>query len=317
MFLPKAADGAIVVHQARKTYKDFVAVDGVSFVIPPGTVLGLLGPNGAGKTTIVKMLATLLAPSGGELYVAGFNVGTQAHEVRTRIGLAGQYAAIDENLTAVENLEMIARLHRMSRADAAQKARDLLVAFILQDAANRPLKTYSGGMRRRLDLAASLVGDPEVLFLDEPTAGLDPKSRLDLWHILRGLIAQGKTILLTTQYLEEADALADHIVMIDHGRIVAEGTVDALKSARGGDIIDVHAEDIARAPELANLLADMASGPSKITEDGRVSVPVKARTKSLFEAVRRIDASGIPIADIALRRPTLDEVFLDLTGTRP
>ena len=307
---------AIHVQSLKKTFGDFIAVDDVSFSVPKGTILGLLGPNGAGKTTIVRMLTTLAKADRGNMTVAGFDVTQQSDEVRKRIGVAGQSAAVDEHLTAVENLDMIARLHRMSSQDSKRKGRELIELFNLQEAMDRPLKTYSGGMRRRLDLAASLVSDPEVIFLDEPTTGLDPKSRLDLWRILENLVANGTTILLTTQYLEEADYLADQIVMIDHGKIVAQGTTDELKAQRGGDVLEIHAEDASLAPELARILADVGSSAPTLGEDGLVTIPVTHSTKSLFDAVRRLDAANIAVADLALRRPTLDEVFLHLTDNR-
>lgn len=316
MFLAKPTDGAIVAHNITKSFGSFRAVDDVSFIVQKGTVLGLLGPNGAGKTTIVRILSTLTAPDGGRVSVSGFDVATQPLDVRKRIGLAGQAAAIDEMLTGLENLEMIGRLHRMSKKDAQAKAKELITEFGLEEAANKPLKTYSGGMRRRLDLAASLVGNPEVLFLDEPTTGLDPKSRLDLWAILESLTKKGVTILLTTQYLEEADRLADRIIMIDHGRIVAEGTTDELKATLGGDVLELHAEDTTRVGAIVRLLADVGTAAPKVDDAGMVAIPVLHRTKSLLEAVRRLDAAGITLADIALRRPSLDEVFLSITGNK-
>ncbi len=310
------SDNAIVVRNLRKSFGSFVAVDGVSFAVPKGTILGLLGPNGAGKTTIVRMLSTLLRPDDGDVSIAGFDVTKDVKEVKKRIGLTGQYAAVDENLTGFENLEMIARLHRMESAAAKVKARELLQKFGLEDAADKSTKTYSGGMRRRLDLAASLVGDPEIVFLDEPTTGLDPKSRLDLWAILESLVEQGTTILLTTQYLEEADYLSDRIIMIDHGKIVAEGTADELKARQGGDVLELHLEDRNMLPQATAMIADIGVSAPIVDDAGMISLPVKERTKSLLEVLRRLDGAGIVLADVALRRPTLDEIFLDLTGNR-
>ncbi len=307
MFTP-----AITVHRLNKSFGNVIAVHDVSFSVPQGSILGLLGPNGAGKTTVVRMLATLITPDSGELTVAGFDVTKSPHEVRKRIGLAGQYAAVDENLTGPENLEMIGRLHRLSTKVARTRAQQLIKQFDLIDAKTRPLKQYSGGMRRRLDLAASLVANPQILFLDEPTTGLDPKARLDLWRILEDLAANGTTILLTTQYLEEADHLADNIIMLNHGRIVAEGTAHELKAQRGGDIIELHLEDPLQAQKVCVLLQGLGSAAPHADEIGMVSLPVIDRTKSLLEAVRRLDAAHIIVVDVTLRRPTLDEVFLSL-----
>lgn len=309
-------DNAIVVRNLRKSFGSFVAVDGVSFAVEKGTILGLLGPNGAGKTTIVRMLTTLMRPDSGEVSIAGFDVAKDQDQVKKRIGLTGQYAAVDENMTGFENLEMIARLHRMSAGDAKAKATELLKHFGLEDAADKSAKAYSGGMRRRLDLAASLVGDPEIVFLDEPTTGLDPKSRLDLWAILEDLVKKGTTILLTTQYLEEADYLADRIIMIDHGKIVAEGTSDELKARQGGDVLELHLEDRSLIQQVTAMIADIGVTAPVVDDSGMISLPVKERTKSLLEVLRRLDSASIVLADVALRRPSLDEIFLDLTGNR-
>jgi ABC-2 type transport system ATP-binding protein len=276
-------------------------------------VLGLLGPNGAGKTTAVRVLTTLLKPDAGTVRVAGIDVLHEAAKLRERIGLAGQYAAVDENLTGAENLTMVGRLYGERRPAAKQRAQELLERFELADAGKRPAKTYSGGMRRRLDLAAALVARPPVLFLDEPTTGLDPRSRLALWGTIEALVAEGTTVLLTTQYLDEADRLADTIAVIDKGRVIAEGTSDELKDRVGGERLELQLNDRALAPQIAAALAPM-SDESPATEDGVVKLTVRQRSGAIMEAVRRLDAAGLAVDDIGLRRPTLDDVFLTLTG---
>jgi ABC-2 type transport system ATP-binding protein len=280
-----------------------------------GSVLGLLGPNGAGKTTAVRILATLLRPDAGRATVAGLDVVRDAQELRSVIGLSGQYAAVDDNLTGRENLVLFARLYQLPKAEAKRRADDLLEQFDLSEAADRTVKTYSGGMRRRLDLASALCGNPKVLFLDEPTTGLDPRGRLGMWDVIRALIREGTTILLTTQYLEEADELANTIAVVDHGRIIARGTSDELKSQVGGERIEVVVRDradIARAVETLRRDAD-----GEITVDQhtrRLTAPVNGGAGRLVQVVRDFDELGIRIDDIALRRPTLDDVFLALTG---
>jgi ABC-2 type transport system ATP-binding protein len=291
------------------------AVAGVDLMVPKGRVVGLLGPNGAGKTTTVRMLTTLLPPDAGTAVVAGHDVVAEPQAVRARIGLSGQFAAIDENLTGRENLWLFGRLYQLSSADATRRAGELLDQFGLADAADRVAKTYSGGMRRRLDLAGSLITHPEVLFLDEPTTGLDPGSRLDLWDVIRERAQEGSTILLTTQYLEEADALADRIVVIDRGEIIAEGTADELKAQVGGERIEVIVHDpagLARAEEILNRGSD---GQCVVdTKMRRLTVPTSQGSKGLVLVIRDLDEAEIGIDDIALRRPTLDDVFLKLTG---
>ena len=308
-------DEAIVTEGLRRHFGPIKAVDGVDLAAPAGTVLGLLGPNGAGKTTIVRILTTLLDPDGGSARVAGFDVVRDAEALRSVIGLAGQFAAVDENLTGRENLDLVGRLYHLGKSEASRRADEMLERFELTDAANRTVKTYSGGMRRRLDLGASLVGRPQVLFLDEPTTGLDPRSRFGLWDVIRELVNDGTTLLLTTQYLEEADRLADHIAVIDGGRVIAEGTSDELKSRVGGDLLALRVADRARVAEAAAAIADLGSGaPQVVVESGEVSLPVREGASILAEVVRRLDAAGLEISDLALGRPSLDDVFLALTG---
>ncbi|WP_026874978.1 daunorubicin resistance protein DrrA family ABC transporter ATP-binding protein [Jiangella gansuensis] len=310
---------AITAEGLVKTFgsgeKAVKAVGGVDLVVPEGTVVGLLGPNGAGKTTTVRMLTTLLAPDAGRAIVAGHDVVKEPQAVRSKIGLSGQYAAVDETLTGRENLWLFGRLYQLSRKQASQRAEELLEQFNLTDAADRTLKTYSGGMRRRLDLAGSLIVHPKILFLDEPTTGLDPASRLDLWDVIRERVAEGATILLTTQYLEEADALADNIVVIDHGRVIAQGTADQLKAQIGGERIEVVVSD-AHALDTAEQVLNLGSGGQCVRDDHtrRLTVPTHTGSKGLIQVIRELDEAGVSIDDIALRRPTLDDVFVKLTG---
>ena len=306
---------AIAVEGLRKRFGDVVALDGIDFAVPAGTVLGLLGPNGAGKTTTVRVLTTTVRPDAGRASVLGVDVMRHPAAVRARIGLAGQYAAVDDNLTGRENLRMMGKLAHLPRTGIAARGTELLERFDLVDAADRTVRTYSGGMRRRLDLGASLVGRPRVLFLDEPTTGLDPRSRIGLWEVIEQLVDRGTTLLLTTQYLEEADKLADAIAVIDHGRVIAEGTADELKSQVGGDVLELVVVRREQLKDAVTAISPLTCGEPQLDEDtGQVRVPVRGGATVLAEAVRHLDAAAVAIADLALHRPTLDDVFLALTG---
>src|SRR5438477_1078135 len=300
----------------KKAFGTVQALQGVDLEVEPATVFGLLGPNGAGKTTAVRILTTLLAPDEGRAEVAGLDVARDAESLRHVIGLAGQSAAVDENLTGMENLEMVGRLYHLPAAEARRRANEILERFGLAEAGDRQAKTYSGGMRRRLDVAASLVARPDVLFLDEPTTGLDPRSRIDLWAMIRELVHEGKTILLTTQYLEEADNLADRIAVVDLGTIIAEGTADELKDQIGGEVLELHVKDPAQISQVGQALSGVGIGePSIDQEAGKIRIPVGADgPAALLDSVRRIDDMKLALEDIALHRPTLDDVFLSLTG---
>ncbi|MCX4669542.1 ATP-binding cassette domain-containing protein [Streptomyces sp. NBC_01381] len=307
--------GAIYAEGLVKTFGDVKALDGVDLDVPEGTVLGLLGPNGAGKTTAVRCLTTLLTPDSGRAVVAGIDVLKHPNEVRRSIGLSGQFAAVDEYLTGRENLQMVGQLYQMRAKEAKVRASELLDRFNLADAADRPSKTYSGGMRRRLDLAAALVVSPPVMFMDEPTTGLDPRNRQQLWEVIQELVAGGTTLLLTTQYLEEADHLAHDICVIDHGRVIARGTSDQLKAQTGGERVEVvvhEREDITPATEV---LRSLGKGEVAVEDHTRkLTVPVTGGAKLLAEVIRDLDTRGVEIDDIGLRRPTLDDVFISLTG---
>ena len=310
---PSGGNPIIEAYGLVKTYGDVVALDGLDLTVPEGTILGLLGPNGAGKTTAVSILTTLLQPDSGTATVAGADVVASPGQVRKRIGLSGQYAAVDEHLTGFENLDMIGRLYHLGKKRSRARARELLERFDLADAGDRPVKTYSGGMRRRLDLAGALVAEPPVLFLDEPTTGLDPRSRTELWAMIRDLVKRGTTLLLTTQYMEEADQLADDIIVIDHGREIAHGTADQLKTMVGGERIEVSLQSDANMEDAQRVLARFSVGDLHI-EDRTVITPVSGGAQTLTEALRSLDSQGVKLRDVGLRRPTLDEVFLSLTG---
>jgi ABC-2 type transport system ATP-binding protein len=307
-----------VVIEARglvKTYGKVRALDGLDLDAPEGTVLALLGPNGAGKTTAVRILTTLLPMDGGTARVAGIDVAADPARVRERIGLSGQYAAVDEYLTGPENLVMVGRLYGLGRKRSKERATELIDRFRLSDAASRPVKTYSGGMRRRLDLAGALVAAPPVLFLDEPTTGLDPRSRIEMWEVIKELVSGGTTLLLTTQYLEEADQLADDIIVIDHGRSIARGTADELKSQVGGERVELVLTEAGQLDEVQSMLSAVAGHPAEVDlQARRLTVPVNDGPGVLMEALRRLGDAGIGVSDVALRRPTLDDVFLILTG---
>jgi len=306
---------AVIAQGLMKHYKDVKALDGLDLRVPQGSLLGVLGPNGAGKTTAVRILTTLVKPDGGRAQVAGLDVTTHPEEVRRNIGVSGQYAAVDEYLTGFENLVMVGRLYHLGRRRSRERARELLEQFRLDDAGDRIARGYSGGMRRRLDLAGALIADPPVLFLDEPTTGLDPRSRTDMWEVIKNLVAGGTSLLLTTQYLDEADLLADNIVVIDQGRVIAEGTADQLKNRVGGERLEIVVEDGAHLGRVVELVRPLGVGKEVVEEHRRsVLMPVSGGSAVLIDALRRLDGEGIGLADVGLRRPTLDDVFLALTG---
>jgi len=306
---------AVTAHALRRRFGPVEALAGVDLAIPAGSVHGLLGPNGAGKTTLVRILTTLLRATDGTATVAGFDVRREPDRVRAHIGLVGQHAAVDEILSGRQNLEMFGRLHHLGRVRARSRAGELLEEFGLADTGSRPVSTYSGGMRRRLDLAASLITAPPVLFLDEPTTGLDPRSRGEVWDAVRALVAGGTTVLLTTQYLEEVDRLAEQVTVIDHGRVIASGTPSALKGQLGGDRLDVVVTDLVDLPAAAALLARVTGNTPDTDDDNRrAGVAVSDRMAALTATVRALADAGIAVEDVTLRRPTLDEVFLHLTA---
>jgi daunorubicin resistance ABC transporter ATP-binding subunit len=310
-----AVASMIEVEAVAKRFGPTQALAGVDLVAEAGKVLALLGPNGAGKTTLVRILTTLIKPDQGRARVAGHDVVAEASQLRSAIGLAGQYAAVDELLTGRENLELVGLLYRLGRREYRRRAEELLERLSLMDAADRLVKTYSGGMRRRLDLGACLIGQPRVLFLDEPTAGLDPRTRNDLWRFIEELVISGTTVLLTTQYMEEAEHLAHHIVVIGAGKVVAEGTAEELKDQLGGDMLEVRVTGAADLDRAVAILADLGEGSPRIdTEQRRVSVPTRGGAKVLIAAGRRFEEDGLALDDLGIRRPSLDDVFLSLTG---
>ncbi|NED96979.1 ATP-binding cassette domain-containing protein [Phytoactinopolyspora alkaliphila] len=311
MHAPQAAY-AVQADGLVKRFGETVALDGIDLGVRTGTVLGLLGPNGAGKTTAVRVLSTLLTPDSGHATVGGYDISTEAHQIRQLIGLTGQYAAVDESLTGFENLLLIGRLLGMERSEAKARARELLAEFDLSDAGGRAAKTYSGGMRRRLDLSASLVGRPRILYLDEPTTGLDPRVRLELWALIRRLVADGVTVLLTTQYLEEADELADDIIVIDHGKVIASGTPAQLKAATGTQTLAVRPSDPSHVATVRAVVAELSSTQPEVN-GSLVTAPV-SDPAVLPAAVRRLDDAGVVVTELTLRSASLDEVFLSLTG---
>ncbi|MEE1769335.1 ATP-binding cassette domain-containing protein [Streptomyces sp. JV185] len=305
---------AIVAEGLRKKFGTHTALDGVDLTVPEGSVLGLLGPNGSGKTTTVRVLATLLRADAGRATVAGLDVRSDAVQLRRKIGLSGQYAAVDEDLTARENLRMIGRLYHLGVTESSRRADELVERFDLTENADRQVKGYSGGMRRRVDLACAVVSKPEVLFLDEPTTGLDVRSRMAVWEVIGELVSGGSTLLLTTQYLEEADQLADRITVIDRGRVIAEGTPDVLKDRVGGERIELTTSTAEDARHAGALLAELASGEPTVEEaDKRVIVPVSDGPATLVSAIRLLDQQNLRLAGVTLRRPSMDEVFLALT----
>ena len=305
---------AIEVDGISKSFGEVHALVDVHLDIEEGRVFGLLGPNGAGKTTLVRILSTLLRPDSGSATVLGLDTVRDAVALRSKIGLAGQYAAVDEALTGYENVEMIGRLYNLTTAEARRRAEDVLERINLSEASRRPVNTYSGGMRRRLDLAASLVGRPDVLIMDEPTTGLDPRSRLELWELMEELVAEGTTLLLTTQYLEEADRLASRLAVIDRGKVISEGTADDLKDQMGGDVLEVVVADRATVAEASEILGRYGPDPSSDEITGKVTVTVGTDTSAVMGALRALEDEGVDVADLQLRRPTLDDVFLTLTG---
>lgn len=307
-----ASDNTIVVRNLHKSYKDLKVLDGISFSVKKGDILALLGPNGAGKTTTINILSTLLQPDKGEANINGYDIKDNAAEVRSSIGLTGQYAAVDEYLTGEENLELIGRLYRLSKATAKSRAKELLKQFDLVEASSRPVKTYSGGMRRRLDLSMSLIAFPPIIFLDEPTTGLDPRSRLTMWSMIEKLAKEGTTILLTTQYMEEADHLADNIVVIDNGKVIAEGTSDELKSKVGSDRLELTIDKKSNLEKAEKVIDGKVL---KVDEEDRIiSIATKKGAGELRKILEKLEDAKIDVVDVSLHRPTLDDVFLSLTG---